>query len=381
MSSESSITFVMDTAQLETAIKADSNGGTIELLPGTYTAVNLYGANPTSNITLTSALPTSQAILTGLDVNDSSNFTFQNLVMSTAGAAPGADPAAVTPFTFDNSSNLSFNNIDVTGSQSANPAGNVNGFGIESSSGISITNSTFQYLDNALGVSNSSNVLVQNDLFQNEYNDGFDGAADTNVTITDSTWQNMIAADTTQHADAIQFFTTGTTVASSNITITDNTITRGTGGSALQGIFMTDQVGDLPYTNVTISGNTLTGIAYDALYLDDLAGGQVTNNTVTAYTDQPSWIQINQSTNLTVTGNSAERYGFNDDTNLTTADNNINSPIPPPPSIGATASTDVSTSALLVQSAASLASGSSATISAAPPINATAGPNVLALPN
>jgi Right handed beta helix region len=380
MTTESSTTFVSDTAQLVTAIRADKNGGTIELLPGTYTGFDLYDVNPTSKITITSAESSSQAVLTGLQLSDSSNFTFQNLVMSTADTAPGTNPAAVTPFKFDTTSNLAFNNVDVTGSSSVNPAENVNGFSIETSSGISITNSTFQYLNNALGVVNSKNVLVQSDLFQNEYNDGIDAAAVTNITITGSTWKNMIAADTTAHADAIQFFTTDTTVASSGITITNNVITRGTGGAGLQGIFMTDPSGVLPYSNVTISGNAMTGIAYDAIYLENLGSGKVTGNTVTAYSDQQSWIQIDHSKNLTVSGNKAEKFGFNDDSGLSMSDNTVTSAVPTPTSSGSAPSSSASMSALLAQSAASLASHSSAATSAVSPVTATSSPSVLALP-
>src|SRR3546814_7621840 len=55
------------------------------------------------------------------------------------------------------------------------------------------------------------------------------------------------------HADAIQFWTTGSTVASKNIEISNNLIT-GKSGGQMQGIFITDQSGGkLPYPNLVRS--------------------------------------------------------------------------------------------------------------------------------
>ena len=50
-------------------------------------------------------------------------------------------------------------------------------------------------------------------------------------------------------------------------------------------------------------------------------GGTVDDNTVTAYTDQQSWMEISDSTNIVAAGNTAQKFGFNGNTNFTQSAN------------------------------------------------------------
>ncbi len=119
------------------------------------------------------------------------------------------------------------------------------------------------------------------------------------------------------HPDAIQFLTTGTTAASHDINITGNLITRGT-GDAVQGIFMRDEVGTLPYANVNIDNNMLVGTGYNGI---TVLGGKtvaVTNNTLDSLPGDTNvtWVMVQNADNVTASGNTAKSFIFDQVTHL-----------------------------------------------------------------
>ena len=95
------------------------------------------------------------------------------------------------------------------------------------------------------------------------------------------------------HPDAIQFWTTNTTVAATDITITGNTFDRGS-GVIVQGIFIQDEVGTLPYQRLTIADNVIVGAAYNGIAVRGAVDATLTNNTVIGEEDQTSWISLVQ---------------------------------------------------------------------------------------
>jgi hypothetical protein len=58
------------------------------------------------------------------------------------------------------------------------------------------------------------------------------------------------------HPDAIQFWTSGTKQASTDVVISNNVVMPGTGNGS-QGIFMQDEIGGLPYERLTIKNNLI----------------------------------------------------------------------------------------------------------------------------
>ncbi len=121
------------------------------------------------------------------------------------------------------------------------------------------------------------------------------------------------------HPDAIQFLTSGETAGVHDIVITDNVIDRGS-GSAVQGIFMTDQVGTLPYQNVTISGNMLVGTMYNGIMVNDGINLNISNNTVAGLPDMKSWIRVEGSTDAVLNHNIAATLVQTGNTNLSVTD-------------------------------------------------------------
>src|SRR3546814_3504194 len=102
-------------------------------------------------------------------------------------------------------------------------------------------------------------------------------------------------------SDLIQLCTTNTTESASNISISGNVFERGD-GDIIQGIFLRDQSGGkLPYQDVTISDNIVLGGMYNGISVGNANGLVMTDNVVGAYTDQKSWLRIENSTDVVLT--------------------------------------------------------------------------------
>lgn len=110
------------------------------------------------------------------------------------------------------------------------------------------------------------------------------------------------------HPDVIQFFTKGTTKPSENILIENVRYVRGATGGIAQGIFITDQVGTMRYSNVRIRNCWLEGAMYNGIALSNVDDFEIIGNTIQPYAGMDSRIQINGSANGRVEGNAAAVY-------------------------------------------------------------------------
>jgi hypothetical protein len=327
------ITIVTTTAQFLAALSTSQAGDTIELAPGTYSNVVINNKNisqtPSTPGGATRVLIESQnssnpAILTDLDVNSSTGFYFQNLTLSTASTPVGPGGGDITdPFRVSQSSQMTFKTVTVIGDPTGTYSTDVSGLLIENSTHLGIQNSTFAYLHNGFSEIGDNYVTVSGNNFSNISDDGIRGGGTSNVTITGNTFttQHVDASDPT-HPDAIQFWTTNTTAGASNITITNNTISRGA-GNAVQGIFLNDEMGNRPYTNVTIQGNSLTGELYNGILVDDGISTTISGNNVVSLPDYVSSIRVYNSLNPIVSYNTAGGYSYSGDTNLQQWSNTI----------------------------------------------------------
>ena len=321
-------TIVTSTAQLLAALAGAHGGDTIEMAPGTYSNVSINNKNvsqtPPANVLIESEYSWKPAVLTGLYVNNSTGLYFAHLTFSTATTFAGPSGGNyVAPFGVFNSSHMTFAAITVAGSPTQTYATDVTGLLIENSNYVAVRGSSFTYLHAGLTQVGNNYMEISSDSFSNIADDGVRGGGTSNITVTGNTFssQHLDPADE-DHPDAIQFWTSGTTSSASNITITSNVFTRGN-GSAVQGIFITDQVGDLPYKNVLIQGNSLTGELYNGIMLDDAISSSVIDNHVTSYPDIQSAVKVFDSTNATVADNAAEKFDFENNINLSQTGNTV----------------------------------------------------------
>ncbi len=300
-------------AELVSALGSAKSGDTIFLESGNYSNVQLKGFSFEGMVTITSKDPANPAIFTGLSVNNSQGLSFNNLQMDFT------SPWTTWNAQVNGSKNIELNNISLHGSLNGSPADDQSGILVRSSVNVKITGSEFQQLDHGISMVDSSGVSVASNRFHDMRADGIVSAGTSNVQIVGNHFTNFYPV-TGDHPDAIQFLTRGTTASARDILISGNFITRGE-GAIIQGIFLTDQVGTLPYQNVTITNNVVVGAMYNGIAVAHSANLTLTGNTVAAYSDMKSYIQVFDTETAVVANNEAMRINLSNITGLTQTEN------------------------------------------------------------
>jgi Ca2+-binding RTX toxin-like protein len=295
------------TATSTSALLADLNaagsGDTILLAPGTYSNVQITNLAK-SGVTVTSADPTNEAVLTDLTVKGSSGLTFSDLELYATKDMPFQILAG--------SSNITLDSLNVHGTLDGTSSDDVRGMLIRDSSNITVSNSYFHELTDALNHLNDNNITFTGNRFDLIRDDGIFGGGSSNVTISNNVFTDFDHTGTV-HPDAIQFYTNttpGSTVATlpaSNITVTGNVFDRGS-GVAVQGIWINDDSGQQPYQNLTVTNNTIIGATYNGLVVYGAVNATITGNVVIGETDQNSWLGVVNVANAYVADNIATAY-------------------------------------------------------------------------
>lgn len=308
------VTIVASSAELNSALTAAQAGDTIKLAPGTYSGIVAKSLTFSDPVTITSQNTLTPAVINDLSITSTSGLTFYSLEFN-------ALPSGVdNPFKVTSSQNIRFDRLNVHGSLNDDPHDDVSGFLVRSSSNISVTNSEFQQLHHAFAHLDDDGLTIANNRFHDLQIDAVRGGGSSNVTVTGNSFWNFhyIVGD---HPDAIQFWTTNTTTSAHDITVTDNLFYRDV-GTAAQGVFITDQVGGLPYLRVVISGNAIIGGMFNGIYLQDARDATITDNIIAGFTDMKSKLWVQDVVGATITGNAASAYGLdNNNSGLTTTNN------------------------------------------------------------
>lgn len=301
-------------AELTAALGAAKAGDRILLQAGNYSNVQLKNLVFDSAVTITSADPGNPATLTGLTVSNSQGLVISNLNLDFSA------PWTVWNAQVLSSKDITLANLSIHGSLNGNPADDQSGILIRNSSGVRVTGSEFQQLDHGISLTDSSDVRVDNNRMHDLRADGIVAVGTSRVQIVGNSFTDFypVSGD---HPDAIQFLTRGATARATDIVVSGNLITRGSGG-VIQGVFITDQIG-LGYDRVTVTDNVVVGGMYNGIMVTKTNGLVVDGNLVVGYGDMTSWIRINDSTNAQVTNNQAMTFNLQGTTNLTQSGNSI----------------------------------------------------------
>jgi Ca2+-binding RTX toxin-like protein len=290
---------VSDAAGLLRAVQAAKNGDVIKLDPGTYAAIHLRGLNFT-DVTIESKSATNPAVLTGLIVRDSTGLNFKNLEMVVS------PTQAVHAFQVLSSKDIHFEGLKVHGTLNGSPADDKQGLMIRKSHDVSIRGSEFQQLKHAVELLDNTKIVIVGNSFHDIRTDAIRGGGTSDVTITKNFFTDFYP-EPGDHGDAVQFWTTNTTASAKNFVISENVIMRGKGG-IVQGIFFRDQVGNLPYENVSITGNLVVGAMYNGISVGSTSNLKISGNVVAAMPDMKSWIRIENVKGAELSNNSAFTY-------------------------------------------------------------------------
>ena len=281
------------TSQLLKYISSASSGDTILLSAGTYSGVVVQNVIKSGNITITSADANAPAVLTDLTLRNCQGMTFTNLEMYAT---------KDMPFQVLSSSRITIDQVDVHGTLNGSSNDDVRAMIVRDSNNVTVSNSHFHELTDALGHLNSQFITFSDNKFDLIRDNGISGGGTSNLTITGNTFSDFDHVGPV-HPDAIQIWTTNTTTAASDILVSGNVFNRGS-GDVVQGIFITDQIG-LHYKNVTVSDNVVIGAMYNGIWVDGAENATLSNNVVIGEQDMQSWIGVINVADATLTDNIA----------------------------------------------------------------------------
>lgn len=307
---------IASTAELLIALDKAKGGEVLTLAPGTYSGVAIRGAHKAPAVIITGR----GAVLPGLKVDSSSGLIFRKLEFSVPSAGQFA-------YLVSNSNNITFDGLSVHGVLDGNPQGKASGISILKSSNIKVLNSEFQQLRRGVGIGSSQDVVVSGNNFHDLQTDGVMAAQVTNIQILKNNFSSFFPGKG-DHPDAIQFLTAGTSQASRDILIADNTASRGS-GSGVQGIFMRDEKKMYPFENVRILNNLLIGTGYNGIAI---AGGkniEISGNELLSYDGKTNlnWVLVRRADDVVVRNNKALKFGYEDVTGLKETGNKTNRPV------------------------------------------------------
>lgn len=284
-------------AELTNLLQNARGGETIRLAPGRYDAVSYRGLRFTNPVTITSANATSRAELTGLALTDVKGVKVTNLKLT------DITPTTTNDFMVMGSSDIVFDKVLVSSGQVSSTYEN-GLMMIRSSTNVTVTRSQFAQARYAISLLDNQGVVIRANYFRDLRTDGVRGGHNVNIEIADNLFTDFLPVNG-DHPDAIQFWTTNETVASSNIKVADNVIVRGK-GTQMQGIFLRDETQKLPYRQVSITGNTVIGSMYHGILISNAVTPTVRNNRVAGMSDMRSWISV--PSDAVLSSNSAQVF-------------------------------------------------------------------------
>jgi len=304
-----SVMTVSSTAALTSALKSAHGGDTILLQAGTYSGFSLYHQDFGTGVTITSADPTHQAVLTNFNMDTVQGLTFSRL-----------DFQVLTPawvgFNIYSSSHITFDRDHIHGPAGA-PNPDVFGISVFDSNNLAFTNNEVDQVAHGIGIARSDHIVVSGNNIHNVNSDALDFTQDSNLVVRGNVLHDFFPTEG-NHPDAMQFGTANTTTPSHDVTISDNLIYRGAGQNT-QGIFISDEVGNLAFQNFTITGNTVVGTGSSALRATHNSGLVISgNNLVTLAGGDPTTLLVQNSDHVTLANNTAASIS------LTSANGNTN---------------------------------------------------------
>jgi len=309
---------VSSSTELKAALKSAHAGDTFQLQSGTYGGIAIHDLNVGGMITITSADPAHQAVLTDLQIDNSSGITVKNLEVF---ATTNSDKNGVVGVF--QVSDVHFDHLNVHGSLDGNTLNDTDGLRIKLSDNVSVTNSEFQQLRVGIGFGDSTNVKLTGNYIHDLSMDGIHGGGTSNMLVANN-YITDFSKRPGVHADGIQFYTGNIVKLVHDITVTGNVISQGD-GEQIQGIFMRNEEAAGRFNNVTVSENLVLGGNTNGIALGGATNLQVTNNTIVSRSGDLSWLRLEgDDGRIVVTGNSAAKFIFETGSPITESGNLTN---------------------------------------------------------
>ena len=287
-------------AELTSAVHLAKSGAVLTLAPGARFGLHIFRKVAASNITIKSADPARPAVFAGLSFHDISGVKLRNLRFE------GPVVHMHYKLLFERCRNVDLEGLAFIGDATTYDEPTHSAAMIRWTKSARIHGNQFSRFNAGLTMLTVSDVEVSDNSFADMRVDGIRGGGISNAIIRRNQAVNFHPYPD-DHPDGIQLWTTNETVAARNILIEDNLVVRGTGG-AIQGIFIRDEVGTLPYQNLTLRGNLVVGALYNGITAMGIDKAVIDGNIVLPNPDQASWIRIEMARNTIMTNNRAGAY-------------------------------------------------------------------------
>ena len=316
---------VTTSAQLASALKAATGGETIVLSGTAKFSLSATDVNPASNVTITSANPDAPATLTTVSLYESSNIVIDSVRFDSNGVTR-AD--WMDDLNIQYCQNIALLNSTMVGAATAFNDGTTkvaeNAILVMNSSGIILAGNSIENYNRGIYMKATTDIVIENNEIKELQGDGIQFAQVTNVLIKDNYLHDFLGSSAAKnHDDMIQFWTSGTTKPSSNITITGNTLDSGD-GAASQGIFFGNEIvradpsnTAMYYKNVVIENNFVRNGEGNGIAVYYTNGLKINDNVVLydanalnkAYNTGNISIQVaGNATNAVVSGNQSDAF-------------------------------------------------------------------------
>lgn len=290
--------------QLATFIQNAGPGDIVYLAPGTYDTLTLRNAGDL-DITIASLDSENPAVITGLRLSETDGVRFSNLIFE---AAEGDNNC----FSVSSADDITFSGVVFRGPDNVGSGEEVSPLMIRSSTNITVVDSEFYHVQHGLKLLDVDGLFISGNSFHDIRCDGIRGGGVSNAVITNNTFTDFFPINTGgsgDHPDAIQLWSTNQDEPGRNITISDNLIYRGD-GLPIQGVFIRDTRDNMPFEDVTVSGNVILGGLYNGVSVDGVIGGEVTGNLVIGFPDQRSFLRVIMEREFSVVDNFSTSYAF-----------------------------------------------------------------------
>lgn len=276
---------------LAEALATAGAGTTLLLAPGEYGALVLKDRGGTAGapLVLRAADPSDPPRLSGLTLSQARHVVLDGLVLDYR-FTPG-DPLHIRPFNITQSQDITIRNSLFDGDAAPGPetagSGVGYGLGIGRSKAITLEHNEIRLFHRAIVASESSDLVIRANDIHTIRSDGMNFAQVQDVVIEGNhihDFQTVAASG--DHADMIQFWTSGTTAPSRNIVIRDNVLNSG-GAGWTQSIFMRNELvdqgkagSDMLYRDIRIEGNVIFNAHLHGISVGETAGLVIANNTL-----------------------------------------------------------------------------------------------------
>ena len=287
-----SVTTVTTSAELNLAIAKATGGETVQLAPGVYGQLKVLNKTYTSPVTFTSLDPNNRAVISSFNILASNNVVIDGInVKYTYPINQVPPPVTWTKINeIKSAQNCVFRNMQIVGDVDASGYGALYAIDLTGSSYITIEKNLIKNWNIGIVNAKSSNIVINNNEFTHISGDGLENAQVKFVTISNNYFHDFLRHPTSNiHPDMIQFWTMGTNVPSTDVTIIGNRLDIGN-GSWTQSIFMRNEavdMGTLPasqmnYRNFRIENNTITNVHLHGITLGEADGVIIRGNTLTS---------------------------------------------------------------------------------------------------